>query len=459
MFSTTYTVLFLLAYFTIFYSISTVFKSYGTTKVGYIVANRNAGVFESTIAIMACWLTALGFMVSGQQLYNNGWAALFWFDSPQVLGMLIFGWLTVKLNKLIPNGFTVSQWIKEQYGAGVGSLFQIIFIISCFSNIVMTATTLVKFITFLEIGNAALISAAILIGILIYSIRGGLKTSLRTSTIQTIMNILLLFGIIYIGYQSIPDISVTNLLTGKKHITDLFDPMLMITFGITAFIVLISGPLMSATHHQKSFAQQNKTAWKAWAWAAPGYMLLQTLAASLGLLALAWGGTVADLSSLQFVFVKALGVTTLVMFAIIMLNIACIVVDSHGNGIASIISTDFVNNKTTDPVLVSKIVLVIVAWLAWGISLFNFDLTYILFIYGILRTNLFVILITIILSSTILTRRGIFWAGAIMCPVTSIIGIYGMIIHQPILNIISACLALFVTPAIAYTISKMSGKL
>lgn len=454
MFSTIHIVLFLLAYFAIFYSISTVFKSYGTTKVGYIVANRNAGLFESSLAVIACWLTSLGFMVSGQQLYNNGWAGYFWFTAPQILGMLIFGWLTVKLNKLIPNGFTVSQWINEQYGKDVGALFQIIFIISCFSNLVMTATTLMKFITFLEIGSSALISAMILTGTLIYSIRGGLKTSLQTSAIQTGMNILLLVGIIYIGYQSIPDISVTNLLTGKKHITDLFDPTLMITFGITAFIALITGPLLSATHHQKSFAQQNKTAWKAWAWGAPGYLLLQTLAASLGILALAWGGTVADLSSLQFVFAKALGVTTLAMFTVIMLNITCIVIDSHGNGIASIISTDFVNNKTTDPVLVSKIALATATCLAWIIALFSFDLTYILFIYGILRVNLFVILIAIILSSTILTRRGIFWAGTIMCPATAIFGIYGMNTHQPILNVIAACSAMFITPVIAYGLSK-----
>jgi Na+/proline symporter len=418
--------LFLVGYFAIFYGIGQfIQKSYTSTKVGYVVANRNAGVIESSTAVVSCWLTALGVMVSGQQLFNNGWTGYFWFTAPQILGMLIFGWMTLKIKEKIPNGYTISQWIRDSHGAGVTSLFQLVFVFSCFGVLIMTFTTLFKYIKFIEVGNAALISFMVVAGTILYSIRGGLKTSLRTGAIQTVFNITIMIALIYLGMETIPDKTVSEFLTGRKNITDLFDYNLMITFGITAALSFVTGPAMSSVHHQKSFSQHNKTPWKAWVIGAPGYLIVQTLVAFIGVIVLAQGTAITDLSTMQFVFAKGLGSLGIILIGILLLNISCIVIDAHGNGIASIIANDFVKEESNS-VLVSKIALAVSGFLAWLVALAEFDLTYIFFTYGILRTNLFIILITMLAGWVAYTRRGIFWAGAIMCPATVTLGIYAM---------------------------------
>ena len=211
---------------------------------------------------------------------------------------------------------------------------------------------------------------------------------------------------------------------------------------------------MSATHHQKSFAQQNKTPWKAWAIGAPGYLIAQTLVAFIGVMALAQGLEVADLGTMQFLFAKGFGALGLALMGILLLNIACVVIDAHGNGIASIVANDFVNDEKNS-ILVSKITLAVAGLISWLIALAQFDLTYIFFTYGILRTNLFIILIAVLAGWVVYTRRGIFWAGVIMCPLTVTLGIYAMNTKQPLLNVTASVLAMFGTPIIAYLLSKI----
>ena len=457
MFDLTTIILFLVCYFAIFYGISRFTNSYGTTKEGYIVANRNAGVIESTLGMVGCWITGLALFAGSQQFYNNGWAGYFWFVVPQVLGLLLFAYISISINNKVPNGFTTSEWIRKKYGIGVGTLFQIIFIFACFGNLATTFTAAFKFIKFIEIGNAEIITGLIVLGTALYSFRGGIKTSLLTGSIQTALNFILFGVLLYIAVNALPsDKSLSSFMTGKKQITDLFDPTLMLTFGYTAALTFFTGPLMSATHHQKNYAQQNFKPWKAWALGGPTYLIAQTVLSLLGVATLAGGGEIVDPSIGQLVFLKSIGVFTIAIFAVIMLNIACVIIDAHGNAIASIIANDFVKDKKKS-VNVARWSIVGVAFIVWLIAMQNFDLTYIFFTYGVLRVNLFIILISI-LTTAYLTGRGIFWAAIIMAPLTVYLGLQGIITKTPEFNVIAVSLAMFATPVIAFALSKFLPK-
>jgi len=453
MFDLTAVFTFILFYFLAFYGISRLTNSYGNTKEGYIVANRNAGVIESTMGMIGCWLTGLALFSGSQQFYNNGWTGYFWFTAPQLFGFLLFAWLTTKINKKVPNGFTTSEWIRNTYGMGVGTIFQIIFIFACFGNLATTFTAVFKYIKFIEIGNTAVITGLIVAGTAAYSFRGGVKTSLLTGSIQTAINFILFGVLLYMAIGAIPNKEMSSFLTGKKQIADLFDPTLMLTFGFTAALTFFTGPLMSATHHQKNYAQQNFKPWKAWVWGIPAYLILQTLPALLGTVSLAWGGEIADASLNQLVLLKSLSIGAVAIFGIIVLNVACIIIDAHGNAIASIIANDFVKDKNKS-VNVARWSMVVIAFITWIIALQNWDLTYIFFTYGVLRVNLFIILIMILIS-TILNRKGIFWSALVMCPTTVYIGLQGIINKQPTLNVIAVSLAMFATPLIAAVLSRL----
>ena len=453
MLSITNVLLFLTAYFVLFYGISRLANSYGSTKEGYLVANRNAGVIESALGATGCWLTGLGFYVAAQQFYNNGWVGFFWFTFPIFIGLLLFAWVTIYINRRVPNGFTTTEWIEKQYGAGVARIFQFVFIFASFGNIALTFTAAFKFINFVGIGHAELVTGLITLCTAIYSFKGGIKTSLITSSIQVIVNVILAFVLVYLGWHLIADKNLTDFLNGKKQIIDLFDPVLFWTFSYTAFLTFITGPTMAAAHHQKSFAQQNKQPWKAWVIAGPLYLAITTLMAFFGIMTLAWGGEVTDLSIAQLYLFKTIGVGALAIFGIMLLNVCCIIIDAHGSSVASIIANDYCKDPKKS-VTLARWSMVGIAVITWLITIQNWDLTKIFFTFGILRTNLFLILIGILLTAWF-TRRGIFWASILMCPTTIAIGLYGNINKIPELNAIAVTGAMFITPITAYLLSRL----
>jgi Na+/proline symporter len=453
MLSITNVLLFLTAYFVLFYGISRLANSYGSTKEGYLVANRNAGVIESALGATGCWLTGLGFYVAAQQFYNNGWVGFFWFTFPIFIGLLLFAWVTIYINRRVPNGFTTTEWIEKQYGAGVARIFQFVFIFASFGNIALTFTAAFKFINFVGIGHAELVTGLITLCTAIYSFKGGIKTSLITSSIQVIVNVILAFVLVYLGWHLIADKNLTDFLNGKKQIIDLFDPVLFWTFSYTAFLTFITGPTMAAAHHQKSFAQQNKQPWKAWVIAGPLYLAITTLMAFFGIMTLAWGGEVTDLSIAQLYLFKTIGVGALAIFGIMLLNVCCIIIDAHGSSVASIIANDYCKDPKKS-VTWARWSMVGIAVITWLITVQNWDLTKIFFTFGILRTNLFLILIGILLTAWF-TRRGIFWASILMCPTTIAIGLYGNINKIPELNAIAVTGAMFITPITAYLLSRL----
>ena len=354
---------------------------------------------------------------------------------------------------IIPNGYTTTEWIASEYGKGLGILFQVVFAFSALGLLSMTFTAIYKYINFINVGNSALITGLIVLGTAIYSLRGGMKVSLLTGTIQTLMNFVLICALLYLGISYLPDVDLANFITGKKNVTDLFEPKLFISFAVSATLTFITAPMMSAAHHQKSFSQQNKTPWKTWAWGGPAYFVMQTMIATFGLLACAWGGQIADPSIGQLVFFNAIGVTALALFGVILLNAGCMIIDAHGNAFASIIAHDFVKDETKS-VSVARIAILGIATVAWLISLANIDLTYIFFTYGTLRVNLFIILV-LILTTSVLTKRGIFWTAVVMCPATTALGLYGMINKDPTYNAAATVIGFFLTPTIAYIASKI----
>jgi Na+/proline symporter len=450
---------FILVYFMAFFMISQSIKGYEKSKTSYLVAYRNAGLFESTMSMVGGWVTGIGLLVAAQQFFNNGWVGYFWFTFPQLLSLLLFAWVTIQINKKVPNGFTTTEWISKTYGRGVGVIFQIIYLFSCVGVLTTTFTAIFKYIKFVELGNSVLISGIIILGTVLYSLRGGMKVSLITGTIQTLLNFLLVSILCYLGYKHIPDAQLANFSTallGKKNISDLFDSNLFLTFAWSAILVFMTAPTMSAAHHQKSYAQQNKQPWKAWVWGTPTYLVLQTLIAALGLLAFAWGGEVTDVSISQLFLFKSVGVIALALFGIVILNVACMMIDAHGNAGASIIANDFFKDEK-NTVMVARISIAGLALIAWLVSLGNFDLTYIFFTYSTMRVNLFIILL-LILTTVVLTRRAIFYTAIVMCPTTFAIGAYGIANKDPVYNTAAMTIAFFVSPAIAYVASLIERR-
>ena len=100
-------------------------RGYSQTKEGFLVANRNIGLFAGALSIGATWLWAPGLFVSATKAYTLGLPGLFWFCFGNILTLGIFGYFATKLREMTPNGFTLSEYIGNTVSRRVQKLYWI----------------------------------------------------------------------------------------------------------------------------------------------------------------------------------------------------------------------------------------------------------------------------------------------------------------------------------------------
>ena len=90
---------FILLYFSLLIFLSYRLSSgFDTSKSGFLVANRTAGLWESSLAAGAGWVLGVALFASSGFAYNMGWTGLFWFLVPQTLGMFLLDRKGTRLN-------------------------------------------------------------------------------------------------------------------------------------------------------------------------------------------------------------------------------------------------------------------------------------------------------------------------------------------------------------------------
>lgn len=446
----------LAGYFALFFGIGWFLRNWGTTKQKYLLADRRAGLVECTLLVAGCWTAGLTMIVPPQQAYLNGWVSWTWFTYPQLLGMLIFSWFSTVIYEKIRSGYTISSYINERYGNQVSILYQLVFCFSGLGLILTTFTAVLKFLAFIHADHPALITAIIVVCTVVYSWKGGIKTSLVTGSIQTVLTAVLLIALCVWGIGDQGWASFSRSLTGTNHISNFFDWNLLTTFALTSALTLITGPLMSPSHHQKSFALDSENSWKAWTRGGWFYcILIQLPVGILGTLALGYGAKSADSSVVHWVYLQqALGVGAMAMMAVVILNTACTILDSHGNAAATIVAHDWTRNDRHST-LVSRVTLAVLGLIAWVVSTYNFDITYIFFTYSTVRVNLFIITMLSVATDK-LNKQGILYSNIILIPVTLGMGLHGLWYKAPEWNLYAAIIAMFGTPSLAYLISQVT---
>src|SRR6186713_1952026 len=79
---------------------------------GFLVAWRNVSWPMAAPSIAASWIWAPALFVSVQKSYELGLPGIFWFTVPNILALVIFALLAPRIRRLIPNGYTLPDWIR-----------------------------------------------------------------------------------------------------------------------------------------------------------------------------------------------------------------------------------------------------------------------------------------------------------------------------------------------------------
>lgn len=442
--------IFIALYFSLFIFLSYKLTSgFDKSKTAFLVANRNAGLLESSLAAGASWILGIALFAASGFAYNMGWAGLLWFVIPQTIGMFIFAWFSRICNERIPEGYTISGFIKDKYGRGVSLIYQFGLSLISLGFIVLTVTALTKFLTLLEVANVPFITGLVVLGTIVYSLKGGLKTNLLTGSLQMIFMltfclILLIFAFNNNGYEHL-----LAGINGKAAYENLFDSKLLMTFAITIGLISLTGIVGNQSYYQKSFGQQ-RTGNSALSFIFGGlfFAVVPLSLGILGMMAFGSGLQIQDASTAHLVWMQEnVGILATMAFGFIVLNAASNAVDSQSNAFGAMIAHDF-NKDDKNAVWKSRVAMVSIAVLGWILSTWNLDLTYIFVTYGVIRVAMFIVTILAVKTEW-LTSHGLLISISTMAPITFYMNQTGMRMESTIIGF-------FVTPILALLISRFA---
>ena len=149
--------------------------------VNFCVGSRSENWILSALSIAATWIWAPALFVSTEKAYSAGWIGLFWFLVPNALCLVIFIPFAKRIRKEMPEGMTLSGYMKEKYksdGVKRVYLFQLIGLSVLSTGVQLLAgSQILSAVTGISFKAMTILLACIAIS---YSLFSGIKASMLT---------------------------------------------------------------------------------------------------------------------------------------------------------------------------------------------------------------------------------------------------------------------------------------
>lgn len=318
------------------------------TVEGFLAAERRVPWWLSGPSIAASWIWAGALFVSIQMAYEKGLAGIFWFTFPNIIALAIFAFLGLKIRSKFNLGYTLPEYIRQTFQSRrVHKLVLIPFFFGQLIAVTFNVFAGGLIISFLTGIPLTVVMPALIFITLSYTLISGLEASIVTDFVQLI---LIASGIIVIvpwAVSSGGGISALRAgLKGTSGTLNLFDPAIMLSFGLVSSIGLISQTITDQQYWQRVFASKKEDIGKAFLFGAflfglvpIGLSLLGFLAANPALGILLPAGT--DPALIGILTVNQLtGVSVAVIYTIIMLSGLTSTIDSAMSATSSLWVTD-----------------------------------------------------------------------------------------------------------------------
>lgn len=157
------------------------------TSEMFNTAGRTIKTGLTAAAIVSAWTWAATLLQSSTVAYQYGISGPFWYAAGASIQVLLFGILAIELKRKAPNAHTFLEIIRARYGDGTHKVF---LVFALMTNMIVTAMLLlggsavVNGLTGMDISLAAFL---IPIGVMIYTLVGGLKATFVADYMHTII--------------------------------------------------------------------------------------------------------------------------------------------------------------------------------------------------------------------------------------------------------------------------------
>jgi len=378
------------------------------TKSQFLLADRRLGVWESAFSIAATWIWAPALFLSSQKAYQQGLPGVFWFTVPNVACLIVFGWFAQRIRRLVPDGFTLSDYMRHRYSGRVQALYliQMAGLAACsFAVQLLAGGKVLAFLTGVPFVPTTLALALLALA---YSLMSGLRASVATDYAQMII-------ILVVSAVAVPwavhaaggwGVVCAGLAGRSGEFGSLFHSRgasVAWSFGVPVTIGLMAGPFGDQSFWQRAFATEEGQVRAAFTRGALIFAVVPILLSLLGFAAAGQGFDAHDPALVNVEIVRTL-LPRWVLLPVTFMLLSGLVstLDSNLCAIASMAGHDLLGHADGRRVVrVSRWSMVALA--AVGLAIANvpgLKILYLFLFYGTLRAS--TLLPTVI---TLLTNR------------------------------------------------------
>ena len=380
-----------------------------THKWSYMAANRNAGWIRVSFSVAAAWVWAPAFFVASQQAYQNGWVGVFWFTAPNILSLILFSFFAHKIRNQMPEGITLSDYMKDRYGPTTQKVYafcMILLSLMSFAVQLLASGLLISYLTDLDYGLSTIILATIAA---IYSYRSGIKASFVTGFIKIV-------SIIVIGFSAASLVALNSgtVIEGLSGVSGDMDSLIsdsgmavFWSFGLPALIGILSGPFADQAFWQRAFSVKKQYARRPFILGAVLYSITPITMSILGFAVAGAGMQVDNVQLVNLIAVETWLPVWMVKCFVAMIIIGLLsTLDSSLCAASSIVGNDF--SSPHKSLRNARMTIVVLAILGVGVAnIPGLTIIGLFIIYGTLRSVSLIPTVLTIGTRLSLDRRGV----------------------------------------------------
>ena len=394
------------------------------SKPNFLVADRKIGPLLASVSIAASWTWAPSLFIAAQMSYTSGWVGLFWFVVPNVACLVIFAFFAERIRHLLPDGFTLSDYMRERHSPRVQFLYLCTLTglnVCAFAVQLVGGGALIAGISGLSYPWVTVALALIPVG---YSLRAGIRASFISDAVQ----MCLILGVVALlvpwtvaeggGWAAVSQGlwgktgTYSSLFSGDGLLTTL-------AFGIPTTIGLLSGPFGDQSFYERAFSVRKECVLRIFVCGALIFAITPLSLSLLGFIAAGNGLAVSNVQNTNLTAIAHwLPLWTVIPFTAMILAGLVSNLDSKLASIASLAGHDLINRQLggmthneTHMRMFAQGAMVLLVFL--GIMIANIPgitVLYLFLFYGTLRAaTLLPTVITLIRHHAFLSEKGMFY--------------------------------------------------
>ncbi|KAF8024364.1 hypothetical protein BT93_F1525 [Corymbia citriodora subsp. variegata] len=172
------------------------------TSEWFNTAGRNVKTGLIASVIVSQWTWAATILQSSNVAWEYGVSGPFWYASGATIQVLLFGIMAIEIKRKAPHAHTVCEIVRARWGTAA----HIVFLVFCFmTNIIVTAMLLLggsAVVNALTGMNIYAASFLIPLGVIVYTLAGGLKATFLASYIHSVIVHVVLVIFVYLVYSA-----------------------------------------------------------------------------------------------------------------------------------------------------------------------------------------------------------------------------------------------------------------